>query len=534
MNAPVQRKKGKYDSGITIYHNPATGQELGREPNTDLSRMAEFMAQARSAQKIWAARSFRERKRIILKIRDYILANTDEIVNTVSRNSGKTRIDAMATEVIPSVLSVRWYATHARRVLRPRRPAPSSIIFINKRNEIRRHPLGVVGIISPWNYPLSIPFGEVIMALVAGNAVLLKVSAATTLVGLEIKKILAGAGLPDGLFRLLIGPGGRVLEAMLANGIDKLFFTGSTATGREVMEKAAAHLTPVSLELGGKDGMIVLADADLERATNGAAWAGYQNAGQSCGIVERVYVQETVYDRFVDLLARKTEAIRFGVDTDFNTEMGSMTTPEQWKIVERQVRDALDRGARIVARSGRGVASKGIFHAPLLLADMNHGMRIMREETFGPVIPLMRFGTIDEAVRMANDSPMGLTASVWTRNTRLGKKIAHRIEAGVVTINDHLYTHGQPETPWSGWKRSGIGATHSALGLLEMTRPKLVNWDILPLRRNVWWFPYDRITYDRLKDTLRMAFPRSPGDLLRGGVRVLLFMIRKMLSPWRP
>ncbi len=520
-------------TGMTVCYNPATGAEIGRVRNTDLTRMPAMMEAAREAQRVWSSRTYAQRKKLMLKIRDQIVEKTDEIAAVISENSGKTRIDALATEVIPAALSAEWYAKHAARALRSEKLASSSILFFNKRNVIERQPLGVVGIISPWNYPFSIPFGEVVMGIMAGNAIMLKVSGATTLVGQKIGDIIAGGGFPPGLFHLLVGGGNEVMDAMLDGGIDKIFFTGSTATGSGIMEKAARTLTPVSLELGGKDAMIVLPDADLERAANGAAWAGYQNAGQSCGSVERVYVHESVYERFVELLAGKTRALRFGRDTDFNVDVGSMITRQQWEIVERHISAALKGGARIIAQSERGEKARGSFYPPMLLADVNHSMDIMREETFGPVIPVMKFNTIDEAVRMANDSTMGLTASIWTGKTGTGRKIALRLEAGVVTINDHLYSHGQPETPWGGWKKSGIGWTHSKLGLLEMTRPKLVNWDIIPSRRNIWWFPYDAGTYAMLRSALRFAFPRSASDIVTGLTRVAAFIVKKMFTRWK-
>jgi acyl-CoA reductase-like NAD-dependent aldehyde dehydrogenase len=349
----TRHQKGKNRSkapGKTVFFNPATGNELGSVSNTDLSKISEMINTARTAQLQWASLPFKERKRHILKIRDYIVKNSDRIAGVISKNSGKTRIDALATEVIPCALSAAWYAKNAENALKPVKLHSSSILFLNKKNSIERYPLGVVGIISPWNYPLSIPFGGAIMGIMAGNAIMLKVAAATTMVGLEIKKIMNQGGLPDGLFQLLIGPGSKIADTMLACRIDKIFFTGSTETGRELMQKAARYLTPVSLELGGKDAMIVLPDADLERAANGAVWAGYQNAGQSCGSVERLYVHESVYERFRQLLIDKTKSIRFGPDRDFNVEMGSMTTRQQWETVDRQVKNALKMGARIAAK----------------------------------------------------------------------------------------------------------------------------------------------------------------------------------------
>jgi acyl-CoA reductase-like NAD-dependent aldehyde dehydrogenase len=530
---PLTRAARHAAPGVTVYYNPATGKELGREPDTDLTTMPLIMEEAHEAQREWADRSFRERRKKVLGIRDYLIDHADEIAAVISENSGKTRIDALATEIIPSALSANWYAKNAGKILKSERPASSSILFFNKRNVIERVPLGVVGIISPWNYPFSIPFGEVLMGLMAGNAILLKVSGSTTKIGLMIRTIVQKAGMPRGLFHLLVGPGDAVSDAMIAHGIDKIFFTGSTATGTGLMVKASAHLVPVSLELGGKDAMIVLPDADLERAANGAAWAGYQNAGQSCGAVERLYVHEAVYDEFMGLLAAKTRATRFGPDTDFGVEMGAMTTRAQWETVDRHVKDALAKGARERARSERGAPVRGSFYPPLLLEGVDHSMEIMRHETFGPVIPVMKFKTVREAIALANDSRMGLTASVWTGSTRHGKEIASQLEAGIVTINDHLYTHGQPETPWGGWKESGTGFTHARLGLLEMTRARLINWDIIPSRRNIWWFPYNRDTYDRLKATLRLAFPRPSLRLIADASKAGGFIVKKMFTRWR-
>jgi succinate-semialdehyde dehydrogenase/glutarate-semialdehyde dehydrogenase len=332
-----------------------------------------------------------------------------------------------------------------------------------------------------------------------------------------------------------VGSGGRVSQAFFEQGINKLFFTGSVPTGKTIMAAAAKTLTPVSLELGGKDPMIVLSDADLERAANGAAWAGYQNAGQSCGGVERIYVHESVYQPFVDLLATKTRALRHGADRAFDVDMGAMTTEEQLKTVEKHVNAALAAGARIVAQS-RPVRSdeKGYFYPATLMTGVDHSMDLMREETFGPVLPVMKFSTIEEALALANDSTMALTSSIWTRDIGAGRQLAQRLESGVTTINDHLYTHGQSETPWGGWKESGVGRTHSALGLEEMTQAKVVNWDIIPSKRNLWWFPFDKETYDAMLAALRVNFPQSVGGWMRDVTLLSRVMMKKMFTSWKP
>jgi succinate-semialdehyde dehydrogenase/glutarate-semialdehyde dehydrogenase len=523
-----------YPHGVTEVYNPATLEKVGEVANTDLSRIPEFFANARIAQKHWAALSFKQRKPHLLKMRDYIVDHAEELAEIVNKSNGKSRTDALITEVMPCALAADWYAKNAGKVLQPKKVSTSSILFLNKKSLIAHIPVGVVGIISPWNYPLSIPFGEVVMGLMAGNAIMLKVAATVPLVGEAIENIVAAGELPDGLFHHLVGSGGAISTAFFEHNIGKIFFTGSVPVGKQLMAQAAATLTPLSLELGGKDPMVVLADADLERAANGAAWAGYQNAGQSCGGVERIYVHESVYDEFVKLLAEKTKAMRHGVDRDFDVEMGSMTTQNQLKTVQKHVDSAVQSGAKIVAQSYAPNTEKGFFYPATLMIDVNHDMEMMQEETFGPVLPVMKFSTVEEAITLANDCTMALTSSVWTRNTQLGKEIALKIEAGVTAINDHLYTHALSETPWGGWKDSGLGRTHGAHGLAEMSHVKVVNWDILPgVKRDLWWFPFDKATYNAILTALRFAYPKSVGGYFSHGLKLMPFMLKKVFSVWK-
>ncbi len=324
----------KLDSKTVLDTNPATGTAVAELNETDLAKLPEIMSKAREAQAIWAAKSFKERARHITMMRSYIVDRADDLARTVSESNGKTLTDALATEVLPCALACKWYANNAEKYLKEKNRPGGSILFFNKKTHMLRVPLGVVGIISPWNYPLSIPFGEIVMGLMAGNAVLLKVAAATPAVGRAIEQIIAAGELPEGLFHHIVGSGSKVATGFFENGVDKLFFTGSVPAGKTLMAQAAETLTPVSLELGGNDPMLVLEDADLERATNGAAWAGYQNAGQSCGGVERVYVVDAVYDQFVDLLAKKTRQLRHGVGCkDFDVDIGSLTTAGQLRTV---------------------------------------------------------------------------------------------------------------------------------------------------------------------------------------------------------
>jgi acyl-CoA reductase-like NAD-dependent aldehyde dehydrogenase len=520
-------------ANVTVSINPATLEKLGHVDNTDLTRLPAMFAAARSAQALWAQQSFAERASHIKKMRDYIVANAEELASIVARDNGKSRVDALATEVLPCALACNWYMKNAAKVLKPKSLGVSSILFFNKRSQVMHVPMGVVGIISPWNYPLSIPFGELVMGLMAGNAIMLKVAAQTPLVGKAIEAIVAAGELPVGLFHHVVGSGGAVSTAFFKQHIDKLFFTGSVATGKQLMAQAAENLTPLSLELGGNDPMIVLADADLERAANGAAWAGYQNAGQSCGGVARIYVDRRVHDQFVTLLAEKTRKMRHGVDTDFELEMGAMTTHNQLKVVERHVQDALDKGARIAAQSSAKGPTPGYFFPATLLTNVHDDMLTMKEETFGPVMAVVPFDSEEEAIRKANNSDLGLTSSVWTRNQAKGKAIAARLETGVTAINDHLYTHGLSETPWGGWKLSGIGRTHGAHGLAEMTHTKVINWDILPAKRNLWWFPFSKHTHQALLAALRFAFPRSLGEYVGSSLKLTPYLLKKMFTSWK-
>lgn len=518
---------------VTQAKNPATGDVIGAVDNTDLSQFPEMMQRARQAQAQWQQLSYKERAPYLLKMRDYIVANAEQLSDIVSASTGKTRTDALATEVLPCSMACTWYAKHTHNVLKPRSIPIDSILFFNKKSQMTRLPIGVVGIISPWNYPLSIPFGEIVMGLMAGNAIMLKVAAATPLVGQAINDIVAAAELPEGLFQQVVGSGGAVSQTFLSQGVDKIFFTGSVGVGQQLMEQAAKTLTPLSLELGGNDPMIVMADANLERAANGAAWAGYQNAGQSCGGVERIYVDAKIYDEFVALLGQKTAALRHGHSNDHQVDMGSLTTESQLRTVQNHLEDALAKGAKIIAQSRPVGSQNGYFHPATLLVNVTDDMLLMREETFGPLLPVVKFDSLDDAITAANASDLALTSSVWSKDLAQAKQVAARLESGVTTINDHLYTHGLSEMPWGGWKKSGLGRTHGPEGLLEMTHAKVINWDILNAPRNLWWYPFDANNYQALLDAQRFAFPQNGGEFIRKAASLSPTLVKKMFSKWR-
>ncbi|HUX13328.1 MAG TPA: aldehyde dehydrogenase family protein, partial [Spirochaetia bacterium] len=439
----------------------------------------------------------------------------------------------LSTEVLPAALAINHYARAVGREISPKRSARSSILFFNKKTVIRREPLGVVGIISPWNYPFGIPIHEVITALLSGNGVVLKVATQAQPVGELIAEMIEQSGFPRGLFQLVHLPGKVAGSAFLNSGIAKLFFTGSTEVGKLLMEEAGRSLVPVSLELGGNDAMIVLDDANLARAAAGAVWAGISNCGQSCGGVERIYVEARAYDPFIALLSKKVAVLRQGTDIDFTSDFGSLTTREQFQTVQSQVDEALAEGGVIRAKSP--AEATGLFFPAMVLEMSNSDSRLMRDETFGPVLALERVADEAEAVRKANASYLGLTASVWTMNKNRGERVAAALEAGTVTVNDHLMSHGMAEAPWGGYKQSGIGRAHGIAGIREMTQEKAIVTELLPgMIRNMWWHPHSREVYDGLKSALTFLFGHGAFRRVAAGLRVVrLFLDAAMTKEER-
>lgn len=474
-----------------VSFNPATGEEVGRVPLRSAEEVAVAVARARVAQKDWAARSFRERGDVVMRARKIVLEELDEIAALISRESGKPAAEALSMEIVPTLDLMQFFARKSERMLRPEKIDIGLYRFMGRSSIVEYRALGVVGIISPWNFPLAIPLGEVVMALMAGNSVVLKPSELTPFVALKIGDVLARAGVPKGALEVVTGDGSTG-AALVESGVDKIMFTGSVATGRRVAEAAARKLIPVVLELGGKDPMIVFEDADLGAASEAAVWGAFANSGQACASIERCYVHERVAEDFTSRVVEKVKSLSQSAGGGEGVDVGAMSSERQLLTVEEHVRDAIERGACALTGGGRtkGVPEGGAFHEPTVLADVNHEMAVMREETFGPVLPIMTFKSEDEAVRLANDSRFGLTASVWTRDLGRGRRVASRIEAGTVMVNEVLYTHGIAQTPWGGVKQSGLGRTHGRLGLLEMVAPYHVHVNRLTRVHDVWWFNY--------------------------------------------
>src|SRR5713101_5199708 len=472
-----------------ISHDPTTGEEIGRAPIVMPEDVARAAGRAREAQTEWANRSFRDRGNMVMKARKIILKELEEIALLISRETGKPVSEAIAMEMTTTLDLMQYFARKTASLLRPRRVSVGQYWLMGRSSYEIHKPLGVVGIISPWNFPWATPLDEVVMALMAGNAVVLKPSELTPLTGLKIKDVFARAGLAEGLLQVVTGDGSTG-AALVGAGVDKIMFTGSVATGKRVAEAAAKYLTPVVLELGGKDPMIVLDDANIENAARGAIWGAFANSGQCCAAVERCYVHESIAPQFIKAVVDETKRLRQGDPTTKNSDIGAMTSEQQLRIVERHVYEATARGAKALTGGERVADARGPFFQPTVLTNVNHEMDVMREETFGPVLPIMTFKTDDEAVRLANDSIYGLTASVWTGDIARGKKIAERIYAGTVTVNEVLYTHAIAQTPWGGVKQSGYGRTHGRAGLMELVNHQHIHVNRISFIPDVWWFNY--------------------------------------------
>lgn len=449
--------------------DPARGIEVGSVPDLGREEVRRFADRARAAQAAWGEAPVAERCAVLRRLRVWLLDHADEVIATVISETGKTWEDGLFAEVAYTSQAAGFWARRAPGWLADRRLRASSPAVIGRRSIVRYEPHGLVGVVAPWNYPLSNALGDCLPALVAGNAVLLKPSEETPLTALLAQRALRECGLPQDV--LLVATGRGETGAAVVDEVDMVMFTGSTRTGRTIGVRCGERLIPCSLELGGKDPMIVLADADLDRAANAAVYYGMFNAGQTCISVERVYVEDAAHDAFVDRVVSRVQALRVGDGHGGpgTVDVGSLTFPPQRALVEAHVRDAQQRGARVLV-GGRSGPAGGLFYEPTVLVDVDHTMRCMREETFGPTLPIMRVADEDEAIRLANDSPYGLAASVFTRDAARGERIARRLQAGSVAVNDALVFYAAMALPMGGWKESGVGVRHGAEGLRKYCR----------------------------------------------------------------
>ena len=478
--------------------------------------VAAAVARARLAQRDWANRTPADRAKVLNRFHRVLYRRRHEVAALVTRESGKPLTDALGVDVFVALDAAKWTAGAAPRFLRKGSGwrQVSGLMFWRKRVRLDKKPLGVIGVIAPWNYPFFLPTACVLPALACGNAVVLKPSEFTPESAGVLESLFREAGLPDGVLQVVQGDG-AVGAALVRAGVDKVIFTGSAAAGRKVAVSCAEQLIPCSLELGGSDAAIVLADADLQHAADGIVWTRFANAGQTCVAPKRVYVEAPAYEGFVAALARAVGDLRVGPGSDAATEVGPMIHPNAAALLTAQRDDAIARGATVAARASVSAVGAPYF-APTVLTDVSDDMRVMVEETFGPLLPVVRVSDADEAVRRANDSKFGLSASVWTRDRARGLAVARRLEAGTVLLNDATSVVGMPDVPYGGVKTSGLGRLHGEPGLEACVQSTPVVDDRFTSWRQPWWFHYDARHREMIEDFGRVAHGASVWERLRG------------------
>ena len=518
-------------AGLRPATNPATGEAFGQASLLDAAQAGEAIGVAHAAFPAWSRTGFAERRRLLDRWRQAIVDEADGIASLVEREQGKPAAEALSAEVLPSLEALQHLTQQGEELLRDEPLESGQLLLAHKHARLVYVPFGVVLAIKPWNYPWGQSVAVLAQALFAGNTVVLKPAPATTLVGLKLGELARKAGFPDGVVSV-VAVDDSVAAALVEDPrVGKVVFTGSVATGRKVMVSAAKNLTPVVLELGGKDAAIVCRDADLDRAAKGIVWAAFMNAGQTCSSVERVYVERPVAKAFLAKVLEETRRVRLR-DASGAGELGPLTLERQRRIVEDHVADAVAKGARVLT-GGERIPGPGLFYPPTVVVDVDHTMTLMREETFGPVLPIMIVDSLDEAIRLANDSPYGLTASGWTRSAETAQRLQRELVAGVVSIGDHSSSFAEPQAPWGGVKWSGIGRIHGESGLREMVHPKYVSRD-RSKGAELWWYPYDAEYAQLVSGVAPALYARSLPRRLVGQLGLMRFSrLWRRFGAWR-
>lgn len=506
--------------------NPSTLNPLGTVSLASSEDCRKAVQEAKTAFPLWKEMPLSSKREIFAEAKRVLLHRSSDIARTISEEHGTPFPEALSVELWTAAEALSYHRDCAQRNLKPRKMASSVLLLSHKKNVFHFQPLGPTLVISPWNFPFMLPFLDILSALSSGNTVVLRPSTTTPFSALQIGEVFLDAGLPPGVLNI-VNCNTACAEGMILDpDIQNIMFTGSVSTGKRIMELASRNLTNCVLELGGKDPMIVFEDADLDRASSGAAWAGLMNCGQSCGSVERIYVAEEVASEFTEKLLNRVTQLKVGNPLDPEIDMGPMTTESQREVVLSHIDDAVEKGARVLY-GGRTIDDlAGYFIEPAVLDKVDHSMAIMREETFGPVLPIMTFSDRGEALALANDSPFGLTASVWTRDREIAEWMSDHLEAGTVTVNDHMCSFSEPKGIWGGIKQSGIGRSHGLYGMLNLVNIKLQSHDFKRNKSQIWWFPYDKEMTPFLKKSLVFIHHDRIGTKLKAMLALSPFITR--------
>ncbi len=509
-NGPGANGAGGAASASLKSYAPATGELLGEAPNMGVEEVRAVVARARRAQEAWGALPVEERCERVLRYRDALVEREQEIVDLLTRECGKPRHEALLHELVVVADLATYLAKVAPKVLAPREL--SLHLMKHRRSWVQYAPRGVIGVISPWNYPFYLPLRDVLLAVVSGNAAVLKPSEVTPLIALKAKEIWDGAGLPEDVFQVVTGCG-PAGAALIDAGIQMCVFTGGVATGKRVAASCGERLIPCVMELGGKAPLVACADAEIERTAQAIVYGGFSNLGQACISVERVYAHREVHDRLLERVVELTKGLRQGDPSKDFVDVGAIIFPHQIEVAERHIKDALEKGATLRA-GGKKRPGTGQFFEPTILSGCDHSMTVMTEEIFGPIVPFMEVATEEEALRLANESHLGLNAYVFTADRDHGRRLAERIQAGSVLVNDVLSNGGCPDAPFGGMKQSGFGRVLGEESLRDMCDVRHISADRIKMgQRDPLWFPYTESTYSWFRRGMRALF--SGGSVLR-------------------
>lgn len=507
--------------------NPATKEVMGEFPVASQKQVEEVVKASWKAFEDWQLLDFGKRAKYILKLRKIIAAQSDEIANLISNEVGKPISEAYASELNGTLDTCVWLADNAERMLKDQMISLDSPILSTKQSVIAFEPLGVIGVISPWNYPFSIPMMAILMSIMVGNTVVLKPSEKSSLVGIKIADLFKEAGFPEGVVSVVTGDrdtGKYLSECRLS----KLLFTGSVTGGKKVMEQASKGVIPVTLELGGKDAAVVLPSAPVKWTAAGIAWGAFTNAGQACASIERLYVLKSKKsDKFIEELVDFSKKLKVGPATDPTVDIGPVIDETQLDKIKQLVDDAVENGAKVLTGGGAAEDLDGYFFEPTILTDVTHDMAIMKEETFGPVLPVMVVETEDEVVDLVNDSDFGLTASIWGKKLKRAEDIARDLDVGTVYINDCLFSHASPQLPWGGIKQSGFGRSHSHFGLMDLVNIKHINIDAAGGPKRIWWYPYGPSRIKMMQGGLHAFHGSFPFGKLGGLMNFVSNLVKK-------